>query len=357
MPIFTEPEDPSHPEPTSIQTGIHIEEKEDVKPQTLPITEPHLPVHHSGEHYPVIVLKTEDAALGAHVPVVIPEERPPMKSQTVASADLSAHIAEQSYDQETAEERVTGQEIEEQEQGVLHAPKETETAVMYEPGSVDEQTHEQAQRENAEVPLSNQQRFAPEESENLPAQDSSVPWMQEPASADDQEPDAFYTPEEQDVPPSNAYVEQYQEESGGMSADFREAAPADIQEPDAFYTPEEQDIPQSNAYAEEYQEGGEVLVSSDSCEPWVMVDYPSAPEQENYLPPQEDMRALQHVPVEMPNERFTAEVPEEAEQEYHNEDEGVDMDEAEEEPVPEVCNSGFIIKVYYHSLLHPACRF
>ena len=315
----------SHPEPDS--TGAaDSEEKEDVKPQTLPLTESNLPTHHSGgEHYSVLVMKTEGAPFGAHVPVVIPEEKPHVEQQTVASDDVPVQLEGQSFDQRDVEQKyeqelveknddqiaveepVMEPEIDEerdvveddQEQRVLHSrEEETEAFSMHEPGDVVEQMHEQHQEEIAEDPFANQQRFASDDVESIPVQDASVSWTQE-------------------------------------------TAPMDTQEPDEFYTPEEQNIPQSHSYAEEYEEesyDGDVLVSSSSHEPWLMVDYPQAPEQENYLPP-DDINAHQEEPVEMLNERFAPEVPEEmAEQVYHNEEEGEEVEEAEEPPAVEVCS-------------------
>lgn len=319
-----------HTEPGSTQVAVHSEEKEDVKPRTLPLTESNLPIHHSGgDHYPVLVMKTEDAPFGAHVPVVIPEEKPHIGRQTIAGDDAPVQLkgqsfdqraveqkndqelVEQSYDQKAAEEPTREQEMgaehsiveDNQEQRVLHSREETEVSAMYAPGDAVEQMHEQRQEEIAEDSFADQGRFAPEDDESIPAQDASVSWAQE-------------------------------------------TTPMDTQEPDEFYTPEEQNIPQSHSYAEEYQEefyNGDVLVSSSSHEPWVMVDYPQAPEQETYSPPQDDVSAHQEEPVEMPNERFAPEVPEEvAEEVYHNEDEGVEVEEAEEAPAVEVCTCSWI---------------
>ena len=319
-----------HTEPGSTQVAVHSEGKEDVKPQTLPITESNLPIHHSGgEHYPVLVMKTEDAPFGTHVPVVIPEEKPHIGQQTITGDDAPAQLkgqsldqraveqkndqelVEQSYNQKAAEEPLREQETDKehsivednQEQRVLHSQEETEASAMYEPGDVVEQMREQRQEEIAEDSFADQGRFAPEDGESIPAQDASVPWAQE-------------------------------------------TTPMDTQEPDEFYTPEEQNIPQSHSYAEEYQEefyNGDVLVSSSSEEPWVMVDHPQAPEQENYSPPHDDVGVHLEEPVEMLNERFAPEVPEEvAEQVYHNEEEGVEVEEAEETPAVEVSTCSWI---------------
>ena len=310
---------------SSMQAEVHTE---DVKPQTLPLTETSIPIYQSEQHYPVIVMKTEDAPVTAHVPVVIPEEKPASEPQTIASDEMPVQHEEQSYEQEPAVDGVTEQEMEdhnvidgEQEQNILPSQEETENVGMYEPGDdVDEQSygqpHEQPQEEISAIPVAEEQRFVPEESENLPAQDSSVSWMEKPVPADTQEPEEFYSPEEQDIPQSHTY-EDYQEES----------------------------------------HDGDVLVSSDSREPWVMVDYPPAPEQENhflptpeqenyfppapeqenYFPSQDNISGPPRMPMEIPNEQFTHEVPEEAENEYHYEEEGAENEEADETPVVEVC--------------------
>lgn len=367
---MTEPGYPPHPEPGATQAGIiHDEEKEDIKPKTLPTAGTHVPVYHSQEHYPVIVMKSEDAPPTGHVQVVIPEEKPSIEPQPVAGADLHAHQEEQSYDQEAVEEHATEQEIEDpnvnvddQEQRILHSQEQTETAAMY------EQTPEQAQEVD-------QQRFAQEERDNLPAPDSSVAWMQEPATEDAQEPEAFYTPEEQNIPQSQSYPEEFQEESHGgdvlVSSDSHEpwvmveypppqeeddyyqedmnvpqGRPNDrfASEQDDYYPPEEdvdvpQEIPpemQNDRFAPEqgdyYPPREDMNVPQEM--PMEMQSERFATQQDDYYPPQEDISVTRRMAVEIQNDRFAPEVPDEAG--HENEEEGVEIEEVAEPPVVEV---------------------
>lgn len=222
----------------------------------LPITETHLPIYHSEQHYPVIV-KTEDLPHIAR-PIVISEERPPLEPQTVADDNLPVQPEQQSYVEEAEEEASVQEEFsdrgvadQEQEQRVLHSQEEVTNTAVCQPDNIDEQTrdeqiqdeqiqgeqiqdeqiqgeefqHEQIRdeqtrgvqiqdeqlREVSDAPLPDHEQFTSEG--NFPAEDSSTPWMQESSSVDAQQPDEFYTPSEQVIPQSQAYSQEYQEDS------------------------------------------------------------------------------------------------------------------------------------------------
>ena len=321
LPLSSEPEHQPHPESTPVQAAVHSEEKEDVKPEAFPITQTQPPGHHLGEeHYHVLVVKTEEASYVAHRPVVIAEEQSNIEQQMAADDELPVqqrhnqlHI-EQSNDQETVVECVAEHEMEERlviEDNEEHSQEETETSTMYKHGDIVE--NDQNQEEIAEGLPAVQERLPLERDKSFPVKDASVSWMQEPTTTDVQEPDSFYTPEEQSIPQSQPCAEEYQEES---------------------------------------RESEDLVSSSGSYEPWVMVDYPSAQEQENFVPFPDAMTAPQDEPVK-PNEEFVPEALDETvEQEYHNDDEEVDVDEEEEPPAVEVCcfkanlhNSNFLAQL------------
>ena len=282
----------------------------------LPITQTHLPVYHSEQHYPVIV-KTEDFP---HItgPIVISEERPPLEPQTVIGDSLPVQ-AEQQSSVEQAEEEASVQEgfldrgvaDHGQEPRILHSHEEVPQTAVYQPDNVDEQApdeqiqdeqiqgeefqHEQSQgvqiqveqrQEVSDVALPDHEQFTSER--NFPAEDSSTPWMQESVSA---------------------------------------------QQEDEFYTPNEQVIPQSQAYPQEYQEN-----SYDDSEPWVMVDYPPVEKQDTYFPPEDRVYENQQVELETANERY---LPQEAEEEagyqYYDDEQRMDNEEVEEPQPAEVC--------------------
>lgn len=257
----------------------------------------------------MLVVKTEEASYISHGPVVIAEEQSNIEQQVAADDELpmqhDQQTIEQNNDRETAVEHVAEHEMEErlviennQEQNALNSQEEKETSALYKHGDMVEQTFDQNQEEVAEVLPVDRERLPLERDESFPVQDASVSWMQEPTTTDAQDPDSFYTPEEQSIPQSQLYAEEHQEES---------------------------------------HDGEDLVSSSDSHEPWVMVDYPSAQEQD-LVPFQDAITAPQHEPVEIPNEEFVPEALDQmVEQEYQNDDEGVDVDEEEEPPAVEVC--------------------
>lgn len=251
-------------------------------------------------------MKTEDAPLTAHVPVLIPEEKPAIQ-QTATGSEMPVLREEPGYQPQRADVDVADQQVEvhnvdegDQAQNIEHSQEERDNEDLPEPGNASEQMHEPAQEDISETPVTEQQVIAPELKDNLPAQ---VSWTQE-------------------------------------------TTPVGVQETDEFYISEEQDIPQANtAYAGEYREeshDGDILVSSETREPWVMVDYPPAEEvKENHFPPQDNLSASEHVQMETTNDQLMQEIqqpqmPEEAEREYHNDVEGVENEEVDETPVVEV---------------------
>ena len=185
-------------------------------------------------------------------------------------------------------------------QNFVYSQEERDNEDLPEPGDANEQMHKPARQEDiSETPVTEQQVIAPELNDNLSAQ---VSWTQE-------------------------------------------TTPVGVQETDEFYISEERDIPQANAaYAGEYREefrDGDILVSSETREPWVMVDYPPAEEvKENRLLPRDNLSATEPLQMET-NDQFMQEIqqpqmPEEAECEYHNEVEDVENEEVGETPVVEV---------------------
>lgn len=292
----------------------------------LPVTETHLSIHHSEQHYPVFV-KTEDLP-HTEGPVVISEEKTPAEAQTVADGNLPVQFEQPSYEQETDQDIETPAQEEsidrDQEQRIVHSQEEIPSTAWHQQGIVEAQTQrqevvrdeqiqeehfqqeqipgeqpqgEQIQQELPDAPLPDQEQFTSER--NFPPEDSSVPWMQESAPGNVQQSDEFYTPEEQVIPQSHSYSQEYQEES---------------------YEPDN------------------VPSSSDSHEPWVMVDYPTAEEQENYFQPENSLGQTQEGEMEMPTEGFVAQdAEEEADYQYYDEEQRMDNEEVDEPQPTEVC--------------------
>lgn len=319
-----ESEHAAQEEPISIQHETHFQENEEAKPVhvMLPITQTNLPIYHSEQHYPVIV-KTEDFPRLA-APIVIAEERPLLEPQTIAGDNVPVQPEQQSYIEQAEEEASLQEEFsdrgiadQDQEQRILHYQEEIPDTAGYQPDNIDEQTrNEQIQDEKihgeelqseqihdeqgqgvqiqveqqvSDAPLPDREQFASEG--NFSVEDSSTPWMQE-------------------------------------------STPVDAQQPaDEFYTPNEQVIPQSQAYSQEYQEG-----SYNDSEPWVMVDYPPAEEHDNYFPPEDRVSESQQVELEIERERYLPqETEEEADYQYYNDEQRMDNDELEEPRPAEVC--------------------
>ena len=289
----------------------------------LPVTQTNLPIYHSEQHYPVIV-KTEDFPHLA-APIVISEERPPPEPPTTAGDNLPVQPEQQSYVEQAEEEAPLQEEFsdrgvadQDQEQRILHYQEDVPDTTVYQPDNIDEQTPDeqvqdeqiqgeefqqeqihdeqgrgvqiQVQQKVSDAPLHDHEQFTSEGDSS--AEDSSAPWMQEST-------------------PVNA----------------QQAA-------DEFYTPNEQVIPQSQAYSQEYKED-----SYNDSEPWVMVDYPPVEEQDNYFPPEDRVRESQQVELEMESERYVPqEAEEEADYQYYNDEQRMDNDEVEEPQPAEVCN-------------------
>ena len=111
FPFVSEPGYPSQPEPSSTQSASVSDEKEQVKPQTIPATETPAPFYQLEQHYPVVVMKTEDAPLTAHVPVLIPEEKPAIQ-QTATGSEMPVLREEPGYQPQRADVDVADQQVE-----------------------------------------------------------------------------------------------------------------------------------------------------------------------------------------------------------------------------------------------------
>ncbi len=294
----------------------------------LPIAEAHLPIYHSEQHYPVIV-KTEDlpAVTG---PVVISEERPPVKPQTVADDNLPAQREQQSYEQEVGEETLVQEEsvdrdaeVRDQEQRDLPSQEEITSTAPYQPGNVEEQTQEEENHD---------EQIQEEQIRHKQIQQGKIQHeqIQEEQFQHEQRQDEQIQQELSDAPLPDQ--EQFTTAEDSSEPWMQESAPGNVQQSDEFYTPEEQVIPQSHTYSQEYQEE-----SNEDNEPWVMVDYPPAEEQENYFRPEDSVDESRQEELEVPNEGY---VPQEAEEEteYQYYDDEQRMDEEVDEPQPvEVC--------------------
>lgn len=308
----------------------------------LPITEAHLPIYHSEQHYPVIV-KTEDLppVVG---PVVISEEKPPGEPQTVGDDNLPVQHEQQSYEQEAGEETLVQEEsvehgavVRDQEQTVLPSQEEITSKASYQPGNIEEQTREEEiQDEQIQEEQIQQEQIQQEQIQQGQIQQEQIPEeqiFQHEQIQDDQIQQGL-----SDAPLPDQ--EQFASAEDSSVPWMQESAPDNVQQSDEFYTPEEQVIPQSHTYSQEYQEESyedNVLVSSDSHEPWVMVDYPPAEEQEDYFRSEDSVDESRQEELEMPNEGY---VPQEAEEEadYQYYDDEQRMDEDMDEPQPaEVC--------------------
>ena len=301
----------------------------------LPITQTHLPIHHSEQHYPVIV-KTENFP---HIPapIVISEERPPLEPQTVVGDNLPVQLEQQSYVEQAEQEASVQEEFSDravadhdQEPRILSQEEVPDTAV-YQPDSIYEQTRdEQVQDEQIQG-----EEFQHEQIPDEQIPDEQIPDEQIP----DEQSQGVQIQVEQRV--SEAPLPDHEQftSEGNFSAEdsstpwMQESTPVNAQQADEFYTPNEQVIPQSQAYSQEYQED-----SYDDSEPWVMVDYPPAEEQDNYFPPKDRARESQQVELEMANERYLPqEAEEEADYQYYDDEQRMDNDEADQPQPAEVC--------------------
>ena len=287
----------------------------------LPITQTHLPIYHSEQHYPVIV-KTEDFP---HItgPILISEERPPLEPPTVVHDNLPVQPEQQSYVDQAEEEASAQEEFSDhgvadhdQEQRILHSQEEVPDTAVYQADSIDEQTQDEKIQD---------ERIQGEEFQHEQIHDEQSQGVQ--IQVEQQVSDAPLPDHEQFTSEGNFSAED------PSSPWMQESAPVNAQQPDEFYTPNEQVIPQSQAYSQEYQED-----SYEDNEPWVMVDYPPAEEQDNYFPPEDRVRETQQVEQEMANERYLPqEAEEEADYQYYDDEQRMDNDEIDEPQPVEVC--------------------
>lgn len=320
-----EPEHATEVESIPIQPETPFTENEDAKPvhAMLPITQTHLPIYHSEQHYPVIV-KTEDFP---HVtgPIVISEEQPPLEPQTRSDDNLPVQPEQQSYVEQAEEEGPMQEEFSDrgvvdhdQEQRVLLSQEEAPNTSVYQADNIEElQTQdEQVQDEHIHGEEVQHEQIQDEQSQGVEIQ---VEQLQEVSDAPLRDHEQFTS-------------------KGNFSAEdsstpwMQESVPV-YEQPDEFYTPNEQVIPQSQAYSQEYQED-----SYDNNEPWVMVDYPPAEEQDSYFPPDDRVSESQQVEQEMTSERYLPqEAEEEADYQYYDDEPRIDNDEADEPQPAEVC--------------------
>lgn len=304
-------------------------EEEDVELKSTIETD--VSAHLSEETAPVPAVKTEDApvvedlsVVGEGTPVVGEEEKIPVPiGQQVTGSDLPTQPEEQEStekrnDEEAMEQSHHQSPSEEQEMGDQDANFETPQKSILEDqeemvGSaaegpndvVDEQAPAQPQEEISEVPFVDQEGFPAKEEEKAMQQDSSIPWQEGPDQVE-------------------------------------------MQKADEFFISEEERIPQSQSHTNEFQRDGyheDVLVPSETREPWLMVDYPTAPEKENGAPSQDEMRILE---TEMVNDNnFIPEVQQEADESaYPNDVESADVEEAKDTPTVEVYKNIIIIIIH-----------
>ena len=304
-------------------------EEEDVELKSTIETD--VSAHLSEETAPVPAVKTEDApvvedlsVVGEGTPVVREEEKIPVPiGQQGTGSDLPSQPEEQELTEERNDEEAMEQShhqslSEEQEMGDQDANFETPQKSMLQDqeemvGSaaegpndvVDEQAPAQPQEEISEVPFVDQEGFPAKEEEKAMQQDSSIPWQEGPDQVE-------------------------------------------MQKADEFFISEEERIPQSQSHTNEFQRDGyheDVLVPSETREPWLMVDYPTAPEKENGAPSQDEMRILE---TEMVNDNnFIPEVQQEADESaYPNDVESADVEEAKDTPTVEVYKNIIIIIIH-----------
>ena len=277
--------------------------------------------HLSEEVVPVPAIKTDDAPVVEDVPVVGEEEKIPVSvEQQSAESDLPTQpeeqesteerndkeAMEQSYHQSPSEEQEMGDQdanFETPQKSMLQDQEEMVGSAVEGPSDVvNEQAPVQPQEEISEVPFVDQEGFPAKEEEKAMQQDSSIPWQEGPDQVE-------------------------------------------MQKADEFFISEEERIPQSQSHNDKFQRDGyheDVLVPSETREPWLMVDYPTAPEKENGAPSQDEMRILE---TEMVNDNnFIPEVQQEADESvYPNDVESADVEEAKDTPTVEVYKNIIII--------------
>lgn len=283
-------------------TVTHSEEK-DVKHVIIPITDSDQGMYPSdSEHYPVIIKTEDDRIPGSDVPL---EEKISCEPKAVEDDHLPAQQEHQSQNMlETEEEALEQQSIPErdlegnnQDQENSHSLEEITNKSLREPEIIHEQIQGDQMREEEEMPI-----------EQIQEETADIP-----------------------VPDQN----QIASENAALSRGFvQESAQGNAQEQHAeLYTPEEQNIPQSNPNTDGLQQESyedNTLMTSDSREPWVMVDYPLAEEHDSIV--NHDDNEPPQTQQDMERNSFEPETAEE-ENDYQDyvDDQRIDTEDIEDE--------------------------
>ena len=283
-------------------TVTHSEEK-DIKHVIIPITDSDQGMYPSdSEHYPVIIKTEDDRIPGSDVPL---EEKISFEPKAVEDEHLPAQQEHQSQNMlETEEEALEQQSIPErdlegnnQDQENSHSLVEITNKSLLEPEIIHEQIQGDQMQEEEEMPIEQIQ----EETANVP------------------------------VPDQN----QIASENAALSRGFvQESAQGNAQEQHAeLYTPEEQNIPQSHPNTDGLQQESyedNTFMTSDSHEPWVMVDYPLAEEHDSIV--NHDDNEPPQTQQEMEHNSFEPETAEE-ENDYQDyvDDQRIDTEDIEDE--------------------------
>lgn len=283
-------------------TVTHSEER-DVKHVIIPITDSDQGMYPSdSEHYPVIIKTEDDRIPGSDVPL---EEKISFEPKAVEDDHLPAQQEHQSQNMlETEEEALEQQSIPErdlegnnQDQENSHSLDEITNKSLLEPEIIHEQIQGDQMREEEEMPI-----------EQIQEETADIP-----------------------VPDQN----QIASENAALSRGFvQESAQGNAQEQHAeLYTPEEQNIPQSHPNTDGLQQESyedNTFMTSDSHEPWVMVDYPLAEEHDSIV--NHDDNEPPQTQQDMEHNSFEPETAEE-ENEYQDyvDDQRIDTEDIEDE--------------------------
>ena len=283
-------------------TVTHSEER-DVKHVIIPITDSDQGMYPSdSEHYPVIIKTEDDRIPGSDVPL---EEKISFEPKAVEDDHLPAEQEHQSQNMlETEEEALEQQSIPErdlegnnQDQENSHSLDEITNKSLLEPEIIHEQIQGDQMREEEEMPI-----------EQIQEETADIP-----------------------VPDQN----QIASENAALSRGFvQESAQGNAQEQHAeLYTPEEQNIPQSHPNSDGLQQESyedNTFMTSDSHEPWVMVDYPLAEEHDSIV--NHDDNEPPQTQQDMEHNSFEPETAEE-ENEYQDyvDDQRIDTEDIEDE--------------------------
>lgn len=283
-------------------TVTHSEER-DVKHVIIPITDSDQGMYPSdSEHYPVIIKTEDDRIPGSDVPL---EEKISCEPKAVEDDHLPAQQEHQSQNMlETEEEALEQQSIPErdlegnnQDQENSHSLEEITNKSLLEPEIIHEQIQGDQMREEEEMPI-----------EQIQEETADIP-----------------------VPDQN----QIASENAALSRGFvQESAQGNAQEQHAeLYTPEEQNIPQSHPNTDGLQQKSyedNTFMTSDSREPWVMVDYPLAEEHDSIV--NHDDNEPPQTQQDMERNSFEPETAEE-ENDYQDyvDDQRIDTEDIEDE--------------------------